>query len=279
MAVQSVSTLNERVLQMPYDRLDEFLSIPPDDARVWRYIDFFQLVSLLGNGKLYFPRLTTLQEQDLFEGTFPLSLADELGRGILREERKQWIPTYYVSCWHVNQHESMAMWRLYANRAGGVAIQTTFGDFKRAFDRAKEAVNVGLVRYLDYETDPIGSEWSYVALPVTLKRKSFAHENELRAYFTIADEGFRVSFLDDYDRKKRLSRASSSGAPEMTTAKRLNEMPSGIAVNVDVPLLVKSIYVAPGTADWQMGVIGDVLKKYGSTETPIRSRLDDTNLY
>jgi hypothetical protein len=175
----------------------------------------------------------------------------------------------------------MAMWRLYADRGGGVAIQTTFGDFKRAFDPAKEAINIGFVRYIDYDSDPIADERTYIALPVTLKRKSFAHENELRAYFTIADEDFRVSFIQEFRKKKHLSlgSASKSGAPKLTATKRLKAMPPGIPVNVDLQPLMKRLYVAPGTADWQVEVIKDVLKKYGCNETPIRSRLDDKNLY
>ena len=237
---------------MPYEPRD-FLTVPKDGATIWRYVNLFQLISLLANCQLYFVRLTLLQEQDLFEGTFPLRLAEEIGQGVLRAEREELIPTFYVSCWHVNQHESMAMWRLYA-KGGGLALQTTFGDFKRAFKAASQAIHIGLVRYLDYDSDPIGDEWAYLDLPVVLKRKSFAHENELRAYFSITD--FSFSKL----------RAGI-------------DMPHGIPVDIELPLLIRSVYVAPGTPDWQIDAVNDLLRKYGYCGRVIRSRLDDRNQY
>lgn len=32
----------------------------------------------------------------------------------------------YISCWHMNEYESAAMWKLYAKSSDAIAIQTTF---------------------------------------------------------------------------------------------------------------------------------------------------------
>ena len=43
--------------------------------------------------------------------------------------------TTYVSCWHENETESEALWRLYCPPpTAGIALRTTFADLKRAFD-------------------------------------------------------------------------------------------------------------------------------------------------
>ena len=34
----------------------------------------------------------------------------------------------FVNCWHLNEHESAAMWRLYLSGSEGVAIRSSFGD-------------------------------------------------------------------------------------------------------------------------------------------------------
>jgi hypothetical protein len=39
-----------------------------------------------------------------------------------------------VNCWHQNEFESEAMWRLYSENHKGIAIQTTFQDLVDSID-------------------------------------------------------------------------------------------------------------------------------------------------
>ncbi len=78
----------------------------------------------------------------------------------------------------MNEHESAAMWKLYAQTNEAVAIQSTY---QKLASCLPENVFVGVVHYIDYETQwlPEGNAmWPFVH-----KRKSFEHERELRALF------------------------------------------------------------------------------------------------
>ena len=44
-----------------------------------------------------------------------------------------------VSCWHMGEFESEAMWRLYARERDGIAIKTVFARFKDAFWATKRS--------------------------------------------------------------------------------------------------------------------------------------------
>jgi hypothetical protein len=90
---------------------------------------------------------------------------------------QQWIRQWtFINCWHMNENESDAMWRIYARTSDAVAIQSTFARLQRVLsDRAF----IGVVKYVDYDTEwmPEGN----TLYPFVHKRKSFEHERELRA--------------------------------------------------------------------------------------------------
>jgi hypothetical protein len=90
---------------------------------IWRHMTFSKFISLIRDG-LYFCRLDLLE--DPFEGSFsygnqkireniqlPPTEFDSL-RKFSREMRK----LIYVSCWHINECDSYAMWKIYAGRKG-----------------------------------------------------------------------------------------------------------------------------------------------------------------
>jgi hypothetical protein len=83
----------------------------------------------------------------------------------------------YVCCWHANENESEAMWRLYCSDGRGVAIQTTYANLVRAIENEYD-LYVGCVKYIDYEQHGLRDAnpfWS-----VMHKRASFSHEREVR---------------------------------------------------------------------------------------------------
>jgi hypothetical protein len=83
--------------------------------------------------------------------------------------------TTYVSCWHENENESEALWRLYCPpTTTGVAVRTTFGDLKLAFNDDL-SVKLGRVKYVDFRSQFVGINDS-----VFRKRKSLQHEQEVR---------------------------------------------------------------------------------------------------
>jgi hypothetical protein len=112
----------------------------PLNLPVWRYLKFEHFSTLLKNQKIYLPRASELD--DKLEGSFgatddPLtdrhSQLDEKDKETLR---KSWYKLrqgmmqnlFYVSCWHMSEHESEMHWTRYGNRhEEAVAIRSTIG--------------------------------------------------------------------------------------------------------------------------------------------------------
>ena len=164
---------------------------PSDDTVLWRYMDFTKFVSLLDRQALFFARGDLLE--DPFEGTIPkanaavspqlieqsipeefLEEATQARATVFRQSR----PSILVNCWHENDYESAAMWKLYAKDNAGIAIRTNFNDFASSLTDDQD-IHVGRVKYIDYETDPIPE--TNIIDPFLYKRPSFRHEQEVRA--------------------------------------------------------------------------------------------------
>ena len=159
---------------------------PPDDAVLCRYISFTKFVSLLTRKALFFARADKLG--DPFEGSLS-QLNVDLSPVINKDIPEEYISLLHnhikdqrrfvlVNCWHENEHESDAMWKLYSGHGEGIAIKTDFGSLKKSLI-GDDKVYVGRVNYVDYDTTFI-QENDPVA-PFMHKRKSFEHEREVRA--------------------------------------------------------------------------------------------------
>jgi hypothetical protein len=203
---------------------------------IWRYMDFTKFVSMLESRSLYFARSDKLG--DPFEGSY--SRGNQLLRPLVYKEiydkvkpdmiermdqskaqmakwQRKWT---FINCWHMNPGDQ---------------------------------TYVGTVEYIDFERDwmPEGNTF----YPFVHKRRSFAHENEVRALFTqlpTTDQGFDMS----------------TEPPE-----------TGIEKTIDVAQLVEQVYVAPTAPGWFMGLVQQVCKTYGLEKPVMQSSLDAQPFY
>src|SRR6266481_4101105 len=126
-------------------REHEVFQKPQDEnIKIWRFIDFTKFVSLLDTKSLYFNRADLFE--DMLEGTYPKPNVYSLGHSSVSEEMKNlmfqtyWVlekyhvKSYYLNCWHVNEYESDAMWKLYTQGSQAVAIQSTFKKLTQSFE-------------------------------------------------------------------------------------------------------------------------------------------------
>jgi hypothetical protein len=154
-------------------------------AKVWRYIDLAKFVSLIQSRSLYLAPLDKLD--DPYEGTITSRTAAGVNEHFkqigsantyetfskhFQESRK----STFVCCWHINEHESEAMWRLYGG-SGGIAVQTTYSKLVESIEFQHD-VYIGLVSYIDYPTGILPDVNGFT--PAMHKRASFAHEREVR---------------------------------------------------------------------------------------------------
>jgi len=147
-----------------------------------------------------------------------------------------------VSPWHMNDHESAAMWQLYLKSNEGIAIQSTYTKLKDSFKFAKEDIHIGTVKYIDEDNDTI--DWTNVINYALHKRKSFEHEKEIRAIvFSPSDNG-------------------------------------GGSVNIDLETLIEKIYIAPNSPKWIYELIQNVVQRFGLPKTLVEeSRMNGSPLY
>lgn len=235
---------------------------------LWRYMDLSKFVALIQKSSLVFPRADKLG--DPFEGSAPLpniqafryvmdlrkshpdqdpykGLSDEQVSSIFSGAssfRRQALLLNYMSCWHMNDSESAAMWKIYSKSSVAVCITT---DYHTLSSILPDEVCMGEVEYVDYNStyvDPINSFSFFM-----MKRKSFSHEKEARAIFA------------DFE--------------------YWNDSNSPYIKEFSVPLnhLIKKIYVSPESPDWFRDVVSDLVIKYGLDIPVQHSELNSVPLY
>ena len=226
------------------------LFMPPanPDIALWRYMDFTKFVSMLQNDGLYFPTVAMLV--DSFEGSYAR------GNEEFRPRVYKHLPNRFhltagqmvkrlhghvaVSCWHSNEQESAAMWKLYAQTHEAVCVQTTFRKLQAAVTgRAR----VGMVRYVDYEKGWIPE--SNPLAPFLYKRKSFEHEREVRAIIEPAE-------------MEELLKIDSEPIPAL-----------GRWVRINVAETIEHVLIAPDAPLWFLELVQQVTAKYERGAIPV----------
>jgi hypothetical protein len=229
--------------------------VPPAQSQLWRYMDFTKYVSLLSSRALYFSRADHFPDD--YEGAKGLKIRkdvwDDHYLEFFREaisnppvgykntrtdeevetEAKRLLTDLetggeasrsrtFINCWHENDHESAAMWRLYSSfLPNAVAVQTFYEALYSAMGR-DPSIQIGRVRYLDLRTQYAGVNDAFWR-----KRKSFEHEREVRA------------IILDFEHRD-----------------------IGKLVSCDVDSLIKRVYVSPEAPNWFISLVNDVNHKY-----------------
>jgi len=261
---------------------------PVGTTRIWRYMDFTKLIALLETGSLFFSRTDLLG--DKFEGSFSqyslmnpsfpgtVTLANGTSTEEMRkaERRAQFLYTRYtsyVSCWHMGDHESAAMWEYYASHGGGVAVQSTLDRLKGclwALEPKDVPIRIGRVSYVDYDTIPIPEGNIYY--PLLHKRRSFEHEKELRAVLSWRSDAF--------DQKIPGPLVWLGPIEQLDEIFYKTTQPPGIPVRIDIAGLIDRIYVAPQSPSWIGELIRRMPARYGLPDIEVhQSSLDDDPLY
>jgi hypothetical protein len=244
-------------------RHTKILYTPPDDTKLWRYTDLSQFLWLLSRHSLYFAHLSKFD--DHWEGAIPAGSIEGLIRAYTSGAQKhalsgeipdsatlnpnalkyfKWFlkslqANYGVSCWHLNDVESVAMWKLYVRGNDGVAIQTTVGRLKACLSHDPRNIFISRVNYLDHETLPMEELISpHALIPIVTKRRSFLHESEVRVIL---------------DRRR-----AKEGEEE-----ELRQKLSGEAISVDISKLIERIVASPDYPGWAIANLQEIVALAG----------------
>jgi hypothetical protein len=231
-------------------------TIPSDQSTLWRFMDFTKFVSLLKSKSLFFTRADKFE--DPFEGAkgllknkrkwdkhyldFFINACTNLPEGVKSDKSEKEIlndakrllgqlddvgssqlKETFINCWHENEHESEAMWKLYTSSLDqGIVIKTNYKKLYTSLGK-DPSIHIGRINYIDFNDNFAGVNDSF-----WFKRKSFEHEKEVRAIFK--DRGSETEF--------------------------------GKLIPVDLNVLIDRIYVSPTSQKWFIEMVEDVLLKY-----------------
>ena len=239
--------------------IDAFKEPSDPNITIWRYMDFTKYVSLIESGSLHFSRID--QFEDPYEGATSQanirmrhSMYSSMGKvkvdemfnrlSHLREQVREWT---YASCWHMNDHESAAMWKLYSKTDESIAIVSKYSLLR---DCIPAHIPIGRVEYLDYDEEhmPEGN----LLHPFVYKRKSFKHEEELRAIIQLHPPAQQGT-----DGENRVAFGQHNPITNMR-------------VSVDLSALIVEVRVSPTAPAWFAELVERVTKRYG-LGVPVRS--------
>jgi hypothetical protein len=225
---------------------------PPDDenAKIWRYMSIDRYKDLISSGCLYFCEGNRLLENDPYEGSY---LSFELLKEVSDDEAADFAkkmkscgPPIKVNCWHLNEFESMAMWRIYGRE---VAVQSTYKRLVKALEKCPCGVRIGEVLYIVHGKEFFKSEGPVtVFVPWLHKHRSFDYERELRAIIWETDD--------------------------MPV-----QIDGSVLAPVDLDILIEAIYVCPTASSALKNEIERINKAYGVDSPVFQSELARVPMY
>ena len=129
-------------------------------------MDVARFLNLIDQKALYFPRVHELQKIDKWEGAVPASHPEPDPAFTRKAARDMIAALAMVSCWHENETESVAMWKLYVSGKEGVAIKTTVASLSELLSCHRE-LKLGrvLYRHVDNLEHPIISSFGMATTP------------------------------------------------------------------------------------------------------------------
>ena len=228
------------------------------ENKLWKYYDVLKFLTLI-NGELYFARADKFK--DKYEGAIPkqnyLHFA-ELYNGPIHgsngrnDIRKEFLEKFSerkkkaaISCWHLNDSESAAMWEVYSRAGQGIAVCTTLEKLKKIKKPEGYEMQMFKVDYIDFNETFNESYINYELLPFKNKRKEFEYEHEFRIMLYKRDKASELSCL-----------------PE-----------EGIKLGINTAELIDGIIASPDMAGYEVSEIQkilDMINKLNGTEFTIK---------
>jgi hypothetical protein len=238
-----------------WDLLSNFDEVkkPGRADRIWRYLDLSRFISMLQSQSVYFATESELMGSDKWEGAFGSWVVrnrlyrrqmaiQEAGLSGTAHETADYLLgmpderdaddellRLAVSCWHLGESESAAMWKLYTRGQDGVAIRTSVSCLLSALRKDGRAPDYGLVRYLSNDESERYRNGMRPVQSVFAKRAVYDYEREVR--FIVRSEG--------------------------TT---------GFPVHVELASLVDNIVLSPDYPEWAETGLRHALDRFGFSE-------------
>jgi len=213
-----------------------------DEQKIWRYMDLTKFIHLITHEYIYFHKVSEFQ--DKYEGSLtPLDL-EKCSPSIAEMTRSQrdW---FYVSCWHINDYESNAMWNIYGKNSDCLAIQTDYKTLTNCFKEIyNDEVEFSKIKYIDYNNtrmlDDIFAKGSMrVHDVIDYKHISYDYERELRA---------------------KVWRGYMKTEKEYFSVKKGSDI--GFYTRIDIRKLIKKVYISPNASPMLVSCIFKLMDQF-----------------
>jgi hypothetical protein len=153
----------------------------------------------------------------------------------------------FINCWHMNEGESLAMWKLYAAHQESIGVQSTYAKLVQLLP---DPCLLGVVTYIDYDSGYIG--WGNMLNNIVHKRRAFEHERELRAVVWTS----------------------------MTNIPRFEQLgDQGLKIPVDLNSLIENIYISPTAEPIMQEIVSSLAQKYGLSASVHKSSVNAPPAY
>ncbi|WP_338452314.1 DUF2971 domain-containing protein [Niallia oryzisoli] len=240
-----------------------------ENTKIWRYMDFTKFISLLETKSLFFARSDKFEDPyegrlnqvtiDFFKLQFnkgiPSDQSDLAFESFMKEvEESRKVAT--INCWHMNEVESDAMWKLYLKNNEGIAIQSTFKRLCEAFSLTDSEINIGKVIYEDFNNYIFPLRGNLTA-NFLVKRKSFEHEKEIRAIHWRVSRQFGWRNLGEG---------------------KFPIVDYGENIPVDISTLIEKVYIAPNSPSWIKDLVKSMLTRYDLDSIPVKQSSLGSNI-
>lgn len=212
---------------------NEHITLPHPGTIVWKYLDLSKFLDLLLCRQLFMSRSDKFEDQ--YEGTFSEPTFEELKK--ISENKPEFLDFYkthrknvVISSWHINEHESYAMWQIFTQKSEGLAIQSTVQRLQEALTpEVRYDQHIGEVNYIDYKKEYIPFDNDF--FPFLFKRKSFQYEREVRIISDLTKHNLTIN--------------------------------EGVKINLDIDKLIEKIYIHPKSENWYKNLVIQLMQQLG----------------
>jgi len=181
---------------------------------------------------------------DTVFGKFPHS---EVDYEKVFKQHRHWID---ANCWHANETESMAMWKIYGGTTNSVCIITNTEKLSRSLYAESKKLVLSKIHYINHEEDNFQNYHGLA--PFLHKSKFYSFEKEVR--------------LLAYD-------------PAIDLLSERDKDDKGTVLNVMLNDLIDEIRVAHDAPEWFFKLVQSVSIKYDVDAHVVRSKMSQSAIY
>ncbi len=255
---------------------------------LWRYMPFDKFASLITRRALWFSNIEVFAQEDSYEATLPngnfrhrawktISDVPEPERTEILARRYSPRPnvetpefklmheienrdrrirsnyayrrSHFANCWHLAEHESVAMWRMYGETKNSVAIISNAERIRAALANVEEEVYLGAIQYHDYGHATFDLANGFT--PIVCKRNDFGYEKEARLVI------WRTDLVSKKELFYRPNGPEVVKMPMEVDEIEATDILAGFEVACQPKVLIKEIKLSPICDSWFERLVTD----------------------